>query len=201
MKHLKIPGLLAIAVAALMAFAGTASGTTVTSGGSPRTGNITLTSEGHQTIHNPIASIKCASSATFAIDSHGESFTASGKFSTLTFNSCTNSWHVTAIANGSLEIHAIGGGDGTLTASGAKIDATRLGVTCVYETSNTHIGTLTDSGTIFKEGSFEFFFAATVHISASLPINTSESSGLCGVSNAAWTGSYGVTNIPLSIDP
>ena len=61
MKYVKMLGLLAVAAAALMAFAGTASATTVTSGGVTYTGEIAASAEGHAVLDNPIAKIECAS--------------------------------------------------------------------------------------------------------------------------------------------
>jgi hypothetical protein len=143
--------------------------------------------------------IRCASSVTAAIESHGLGVTAAGLVSNLTFNNCTDEWVVDVTNSGSLEFHSIGSGDGTITSSGMAITATRAGLSCLYRTEHTDIGTLTDSGSIYKEGPFEIYFAATVDIAANLP--RVGGSFLCGGSTASWTGSYGVTNKPLTVDP
>jgi hypothetical protein len=191
MKYIKILSLLAIAAAALMALAGSALATTITAGGSTysTTGEISATAEGHVVLDNPIAKIECASGVeTKKALTHGSGITASAGINILEFFNCTNSWHVTVISAGSLEIHSIGSGDGTLTSSGATVESTRFGITCRYSTNGTDIGTLTD-GT-----------HATLDISAAIPFHSG--SGLCGSGATTWTGSYNVTTpTNLSIDP
>ncbi len=196
MRYVKIFGLLAVAAAALMAFAGSASATTLTSPlGTTYTGEIHADNEnGHVKLENPIAKIECASTVSGHIERHGTGVTVGGKITTLDFTGCTNSWHVTSIANGELELHYVSAGVGTLTSTGAKVDTTRLGVTCVYQTNETHIGTATDSS--ITKGT------ATLHVSAEIPINSTESSGLCGSGKAKWEGAYTVTTpMELWIDP
>ena len=118
MKYVKILGLLAVAAAAMMAFAGTASATTVTSSAGT-TPTIESGAEGHAVLDNPIAKIECASSVSGKVESHGSGVTAKGNIASLTFGSpvgtCTNDWHVTVVSAGSLEIHSLGNGNGTLT--------------------------------------------------------------------------------------
>ena len=196
MKYVKMLGLLAVAAAALMAFAGSASATTITSPtGVTYTGEIHAENEnGHVKLENPIAKIECASTLVGHIERHGSGVTAGGKITTLDFTGCTNSWHVTTTLAGELEVHYVSSGVGTVTSKGAKVDTTRLGVTCVYETSDTHVGTLTDSH-ITKS-------TPTIHVSTEIPINASESSGLCGSGKAKWAGAYTVTTpMELFIDP
>ncbi len=183
MKYVKILGLLAVAAAALMALAGTASATIVKTetSGAAATPTIHAVNEGgHVSLQNPIATISCSSTVEGKVESHGSGVTAKGNITTLSFTGCTNSWHVTAVAGslGSLEVHWTSGYNGVLTSSGSKVDTTRLGVTCVYETNNTNIGTVTGGS------------PATLHIEASIPINGAESSGLCGSGNAKWEGNY-----------
>jgi hypothetical protein len=181
MKYAKMLGLLAVAAAALMAFAGTASATIITSpAGTAYTSTIKAgNAGGHVVLDNPIAKIECSSSVEGKVESHGAAVTAAGKISSLTFTNCTNSWHVTVSSGGSLEIHSLGGGKGTLTSSGATVISTRFGVECRYATSNTHIGTVT-GGT-----------PATLAISASIPFHGGSS--FCGEGATSWTGSYTVS--------
>jgi len=192
MKYVKILGLLAVAAAALMAFAGTASATSVTetTGGAAATPTIHAVNEGgHVTLANPIANISCSSTVSGAVESHGSGIAASGNIGELLFTGCTNSWHVTATANGSLEVNWTSGHSGLLTSKNAKVDTTRLGVTCVYGTgAGTAIGTVTGGS------------PATLKIEASIPIVAAESSGLCGTGNAKWEGSY-VTTSALYVAP
>jgi len=144
---------------------------------------------GHIVLDNPIAKIECTSNLLANVESHGTGVTVKGKVTLLQFGSptpCTNSWHVTVISGGSLEIHAIGGGNGTVTSSGATIEATRLGITCRYATSGTDIGTLTAG--IFGE----------IDISAAIPFHSG--SFLCGSGATTWTGQYalsGPTNVSV----
>lgn len=192
MKYVKILGLLAVAAAALMAFAASASATTITSPtGTPYTGEIHATSEnGHVTLKNPILNIECSSTVQGLELTHGKDVTAEGEITQLLWGEkpgvyagkCTNNWHVTTVKPGKLQIHWLEEDVGTLTSSGAKVDTTRLGLTCVYETNSTDIGLLTDS---HKTGA-----TATLHVNAAIPIEPAESSGLCGSGNAEWKGSY-----------
>jgi hypothetical protein len=182
MRYIKMLGLLAVAAAALMAFAGTASATTITSPtGNPYTGTIQATTHGgHAVLHNPIAKIECHSTVHGHVESHGTTVTAKGLITSLTFINCTNSWHVTTNTPGTLEIHWTSGYNGTLTSTGATVTSTRFGIECRYVTSNTHIGTLTGGS------------PATLHIQGSIPFHSGSS--FCGEGATQWTGSYQVTS-------
>jgi hypothetical protein len=195
MKYVKILGLLAVAAAAMMAFAASASATSVTTttGGAAATPTIHAVNEGgHVTLQNPIAAISCSSTVEGAVSSHGAGVAASGSISKLEFTGCTNSWHVTTAEHevegkstqtaGTLSVTWTSGHNGTLSSSGARVITTRFGVTCVYETNNTSIGTVTGGN------------PATLKISASIPIDTEASSSLCGEKPAAWEGSYVTTS-------
>ena len=184
MKYVKILGLLAVAAAAMMAFAVSASATTVTTttGGAAATPTIHAVNEGgkHVKLANNIATIECQSTVGGKVESHGAGVTAKGNLTSLLFTSCTNEWHVTATALGSLEVHWTSGHNGTLTSTGSKVSATRSGVTCNYETNNTKIGTVTGGS------------PATLHIEASIPL-AAGSSFLCGSGSAKWEGAYVTT--------
>jgi len=176
----KIIGLLALTVTALVALPAVTQATTITSPtGTAKTGDKEGQSEnGHIVFANPIANISCVSKLNGPIESHGAGVTATGKVSVLTFTGCTNSWHVTAVNMGSLVAHYTSGYNAKVTSTGVKVDTTRLGVTCVYETAETSLGTATGGN------------PATLHIEASIPINTAESSGLCGTGISKMEGSY-----------
>jgi|SRR6476469_2097343 len=189
MKYVKMLALLAVAAAALMAFAGTASATVITSNGSAYTGTIEASAEGHAVLDNPIAKIECASTVAGSIESHGTGVTAKGPISALSFTGCTDSWHVTVVSSGSLEGHYLEGTNVTLTSSGATVEATRFGISCRYATSSTHVGTIT--------GSKNTGGTATFHINASIPFHSG--SIFCGSGATAWTGSYSVTS-PMNLD-
>ena len=182
MKYIKILGLLAIAASAFMAFAASASATTITSPtGTLYTGTIHAVSAGHAVLHNPIAKIECNGTVHGASLTHGAGVTAKGSVS-VAFTNCTNSWHVTVVSGGTLEVHndTPGGGtyDGNLTSTGATVEATRFGISCRYSTSATPVGTVTGGST------------ATIHINASIPFHSG--SGLCGSGATLWTGGYTV---------
>lgn len=152
----------------------------VGSKGSIYTGNVAAASEGHVVLDNPIAKVECASTMEAAVESHGEGVTVKGNVSALAFSGCTNSWHATVVAAGSLEVHSIGSSDGTLTSSGATAEVTRFGITCRYATNSTDIGTFTGGS------------PATIDISANIAFHSG--SFLCGSSGTSWTGSYEVTS-------
>src|SRR6476469_742769 len=183
MRHLKALVLLALAATGLMLMAANASatsGTTITSPtGTVATPTIKAETEGgHLKLANPIASIQCGSTLEAKIERHGTESAASGKVSSLSFTGCTNSWHVTTVSPGELAIESTSGYDGVVNSTGMKLDATRLGVTCVYETSATKLGTITGGS------------PATLHLEAALSINVKESSGFCGSGTAKLEGSY-----------
>jgi hypothetical protein len=197
MKFVKILTLLAVAAAAMMAFAGSASATTVTTttGGAAATPTIHAVNEnGHVKLANSIANIECASTTEGKVEEHGhrtvEEVTRTdvfGKLSSLSFTGCTNSWHVTVTANGSLSVNWSEGHNGKATSSGTKVTTTRFGVVCNYETNNTPIGTVTGGAT------------ATLDIEASIPL-AEGSSSFCGSGNAKWEGNY-VTTSALYVAP
>jgi hypothetical protein len=201
MKYIKILGLLAVAAAAMMAFAASASATTVT-GPTITEGVHTTQSQietptihavndsGHVKLHNSIVNIECQSTVQGTVEKHGAGITASGPISVLTFSNCTNEWVIDVEKAGSLEIHYTSGSNGTLTSTGVRVTATRAGLSCIYETNATDIGLLTGEAGPNGEG--------TLDISANIP--RVGGSFLCGGSTAAWAGSYGTTHT-LKVDP
>jgi hypothetical protein len=186
MKTMKMLGLLAIAAAAMMAFAGIASATTVKSGGALYTGKIVAANEnGHISLHGSNGvTIECAGTVEGTVESHGAGVTAEGKISKLTFPNCTNGNVVHVKKTGSLVAHSTATtNNGTLTSNGAEVEVTAASIfgtiTCIYTTTNTSIGTLT-GGT-----------PATLDISATIP--RTGGSSLCG-SSGTWTGAYKVSS-------
>ena len=193
MKHVQIFGLAAMAMAALMALAGTASATQVTSpSGTVYTSTIKAESEGTTDLtgeFGTIGTIGCTESRLETkVESHGTSVTATGRVSSLTFETCMGGLATSPVANpGSLEVHtegSIGNGNGTVTSSGAVFvfHETAVG-TCTFETSNTDIGTLT--------GSNHTGGNATLDIRGTLT-RVSGTNPFCG-STSTWNGSYKVT--------
>jgi hypothetical protein len=185
MKYAKMLGLLAVAAAALMAFAGIASATTVTSN-EGETPTLKASAEGHAVLDNPIATIECASNVEGAVQSHGAGVDASGAITALSFTGCTNSWHVTVSTNGSLSVNS----SNQVSSSGATVEATRFGIACRYSTgAGTAVGNLTESSTTGSN--------ATMHIEAAIPFHSG--SFLCGSGATTWTGSYKV-NSPSTLN-
>jgi hypothetical protein len=189
MKYVKILGLLAVAATAMMAFAASASATTVTGPSGETTPIIHAESEEnavkgtkHVLLHNDTANIECESTVEGDVTTHGTGVTAGGPIDILSFFNCTGGWTVDVVTNGSLEIHTTstaGHGKGTLTSTGATVVATGFGISCGYQTNNTHIGTVTGGN------------PATLTIEASIPRHSG--SFLCGGGNANWTGAYVTT--------
>jgi hypothetical protein len=190
MKYVKMLGLLAIAAAALMAFAGSASATTLTSPtGTTYTGKITAESHnGPTTLHGSFVSVSCQKSHVEGqVEKHGPGVTVSGKIATLSFAECSD--EVTVLKPGSLEIHAVNCNSktkyctGTLTSTGAEIKIHTSVGECIFTTSGTHLGTVT--------GTDHTGHHATLDIdSAAIP--RTGGSFFCGASGE-WTGSYTVT--------
>jgi hypothetical protein len=192
MNFARIPVLLTLAAAALLALTGSASATTVTGSAGETTPKIHLESEnGHVKLANPISTIECGSTNVFTIQGHGIGVTATGSLPLLElkWTGCTNSWHVTTIFSGSFELHYVEAGVGTLTWTGMTISATRLGVTCNYKTDGTDIGKLTDSTRVAT---------GTLHVESLIPFDNG--SPLCGLGAARWEGSF-VSTQKLLIDP
>jgi hypothetical protein len=186
MKYAKMLGLLAVAAAALMAFAGTASATILTSpSGTTYTGTIKATA-GTTELHGPFTTVKCTGSTVEGkVASHGASVTTSGTISTLDFTGCN--FPVTVLKAGSLEVHTTykegkqeekANGNGTLTSSGAEITIATSIANCLFTTSSTDVGTLT-GGTTAKLDINSAGIPRTGH------------SVFCG-SSGTWTGSYTV---------
>jgi hypothetical protein len=185
MKYAKILGLAAMALAALMAMAGTASATTLTSpAGTTYTSTIEASST-NAVLTGPFGfgTISCANSTVKGtVSKHGSGVTAGGAISNLTFTSCTGGEVTSPVAKpGSLEVHNISGGtNGTTTSVSAEVivHKTLLG-TCHFTTSSTgtDIGTLTSSAVTGA--------TAKLDIAATIP------SADCG--SGTWEGNYTVT--------
>jgi hypothetical protein len=175
MNRLKTLCLIAVVAGALTALAAPASATTLTS---PKGTTYTSTIEATATNlkgHGAFVTVECShSTAKATIEQHGESVSAGGKFSSLTFTSCN--YTVTVNSAGSVAMDA----GGVVKSTGAQVSiATSVG-TCVFATNNTTVGTGTGG-----EG-------------AQLDINSAKiprtgGNFLCG-SSGTLTGSYTVTS-------
>lgn len=179
MKYLNMLWIAAIATVSAMAFAVPAVATTATSpAGTTYTG--TLKGSGEAQFHGPFVTIKCQSSLEGIIESHGSSVTGKGKSTKWEHREC--SVPVETIATGTIEIHTVGKGQGTITSTGTVGRAITSVGECIYSTNNTDLGTVTDSS--ITGGT------ATVHLSGVIP--RTGGNFLCG-SSATLTGFAPVT--------
>jgi hypothetical protein len=186
MKYVKMLGLLAVAAAALMAFAGTASATTVTSPTGTTYTSTIKASAGTTELHGSFITVSCKKSTVEgSVESHGAATTAGGAISSLTFSECN--FPVKVLKAGSLEVHGISGTEnGTLTSKNAEITIETSIANCIFTTKaeGTDVGTLTGGS------------PAKLDInSASIP--RTGHSVFCGGSGT-WTGGYEVTT-PTSV--
>jgi hypothetical protein len=149
--------------------------------GTGYTSTIKAESEGATLLHGSFTTVQCNKSAVEAkVEAHSAT-TASGKIASLSWSECNSS--VKVIKPGSLEIHSLGNGKGTMTSTGAEITIeTSVGV-CTFTTNATDIGTVTD--TTLTAGN------ATLDIDSSA-IPRTGGSFFCGASGE-WTGSYKAT--------
>jgi hypothetical protein len=183
MKYVKMLGLTAVAAVAAMAFAATAFATTLTSpAGTTYTGKIVAEALGGGIVtHNSSESFTCQKSvAEGTVEKHGAGVTVSGLVSSWDLTECGNSTFK-VLKRGTLEIHATGSGQGTLTSTGMEIEATSALMTCIYTTNATDVGLFTGSNTT----------NATLHLSSSKVPRTG-GSALCGAAGTI-TGDYKVT--------
>ena len=178
MNHLKLLGLLAVAVTALLAFAGSAPAASVTSSAGT-TPNIVATST-NVAFHGAFTTVECKHSVIeWNVESHGAGVPVGGSIDSLDFTECNHA--VTMNNKGGFAIHAAATtGDGTVTWTGGNITIhTSVGI-CTFTSNGTDIGTLDG-----KTG-------AVIDIkSAKIP--RTAGNFLCG-SSGTWTGSYNVTS-------
>lgn len=182
MKYVKKLGLLVAAAAALMAFAGSAAATVITSpSGTTYTSAIKAHSEGYWTLHNAVGTIFCVSTFEGKVERHTGSgaTTAGGKISKLTFTGCTNGEVHPNIEGGEFEIHKLAGGNGTFTSTGARFTTTQFGFECGYTTANTTLGVITAG----EHGTLDITNNA---------LQRTHGSFFCG-SSANLTGAYKIT--------
>lgn len=179
---LKILGLLAVAAAALMAFAGSAAADTATSPvGTTFSGNIVATST--NAALSGTVNITCKHSAIDGdITSQSAGNPVAGHVDNLSFTECN--YTVEVRKAGTLSLQVTGTNTATLTSNGVEVTVVTHGlfgtVHCIYTTENTVIGTVT-GGT-----------APTFHAtSPSLPQVATDI--FCG-DHATWSGDYKITS-------
>jgi hypothetical protein len=194
MKHLKMLGLFAMAAAALMAFAGSASAQTLTAPtgtaypttpGVPPEGKNALSAslEGSALLKAGFAEITCLNSEVSGTVTTNNNTEASGSITKVHFTQCEEGQTVTTLNNnGTLTILK---STHVATGTGTQVTTAVAGVSCVYglgETPTT-LGTATNTvvGGVDK---------VTLDISAKLP---KISGGFLCASPASWTANYVVT--------
>jgi hypothetical protein len=186
MKHLKMLGLFAMAAAALMAFAGSASAQTFTApAGTEYTGAISSSLEGSALLKAGFAEITCTAGTVAGSITTNNNTEASGSITAVSFSSCKEGQTVDTLNNnGTLTIlkasHAVSG-------TGTEVTTAVGGVSCVYGLGEkaTSLGTAANSAS-----------GVTLSIKASLP---KISGGFLCASPASWTASYIVTSPKSSV--
>jgi hypothetical protein len=189
MKYMKILGLLSVAAAALTAFTASALATQVTApAGTVYTGTVKGVNQGAVSFDGTLEVTCNSGSIEGTIEQHGTSVTAKGRAVSFNWSECGDD-EITGLVRGTVEVHPLGNGNGTVTSSGTE--ATVLADTifgtvhCIFTTNNTHIGTVT--GATSNSGH------ATVHLEGAIPRTGGTSGFLCG-SSAEITGAGKVTS-------
>jgi hypothetical protein len=175
MNYLKMLGLL---LAAFLVVTQTASANPLTSPeGTAYTSTLKAESSNLK-LEGSFVTYECSSSGFEGkIETHSAT-SAEGKLSSLSFSGCNYS--MTVAKPGTLKIHGGETNSGTVTWSGAEFSLHSSVGTCVFTTSSTDIGTITDSS--------ETKGKAVLDINAA-KIPRTGGNFLCG-SSATWTGSY-----------
>ncbi|HET9868168.1 MAG TPA: hypothetical protein VFQ06_12795, partial [Nitrospira sp.] len=183
-------GLMAVAAAAMMAFAATASADEITSSPGVRATSLHATSEGYAVLDAPFGTVKCNSTVAGTVTDQGPGKHVTGSITTLDWSNCTDGKTVFTKINGTLTLDVTATDIGTVWSRGAEVQVIdhNLGIECVYTTSTigngTHIGTATGTVGASKDG--------TLDIDSAL-IPRTGGSFFCGGSGE-WTGSYAVTS-------
>jgi hypothetical protein len=192
-------GLAAVSATAFMAFASTASATTLEVGGTAKNESVSISSSlatGTSAILKSTSGSTENTCTTSSVEgSTAKPFTAEvtkqnprgsigGPISTLSWSNCTRS--VTVHSKGDLEVAWTSGTNGTLYSKNAEVTvgAPIVGyLICVTSAEGTQIGTATGVTKAQEEAEPPIKHAA-IHISANLD---------CGISGV-WTGTYTVTS-------
>lgn len=157
MKYLKTLGLAVLAVAAVMALAGTASATTLTSPAGTTLGvgaELKASAEKPFQVHTPIETRTCDNSQWTGkvIQKGGASETVVVELTNLTLDLCTSGYTFFVLKPGKLEIHtdsASADGNGIVTWAGGSFTTLTHTIVgdfhCKYHISNATLGTLKGS--------------------------------------------------------
>jgi len=186
MKYIKILSLMAVAAAALMAFAGTASATIIEeSNGTQLLKGTQIESTGTNAVLKAgFSTVECSHSEVDGKTSNngGAGETVEGNINNLSFSGCNMT--VTVLKKGKLIVHHTSGSNGTVTSEGAEVTVNNHSVSCTYgTTSATNIGNLAGGS------------PAKLTASASL---TRVAGGFLCANPATWTATYTVTT-PTSL--
>ena len=159
------------ALIAVLAFASTASASTLTSPeGTAYTGEIAARSTNSE-FDGAYITVKCGNSETKGkVETHGAGTNAGGVVSYLTFTECN--YPITVKTNGTLHINS----SNEVISNGAGFNIDTSVGTCVFTTTNTRIGTFTEGENAIWDSN-----------SAKIP--RTGGNVLCG-SSLTWTGSY-----------
>jgi hypothetical protein len=186
MKFSKILGLVAVAALALMAFASTASATTLETKGVPENASVTIKASlapGASALLTDTFNATANTCTTSTVEGHtvspftvADPGTIGGPIDALSWSNCTEGNPVVD-ARGSLTVqHITGTTNGTVRSTGAKVTVPSVFGTLTCTTENTDLGTLNGK----KEGH------ATFTINAVLPCTI--------VGTAKWSGTYTITS-------
>jgi len=192
MKHLKMLGLFAMAAAALMAFAGSASAQTLTAPtGTTYTGALSSSLEGSALLKAGFAEITCTTGTVAGSVTTNNNTEASGSITEVSFSNCKEGQTVDTLSStGTLTIlkstHAVSG-------TGTEVTTAVGGISCVYGlgATSTALGTATNTEVETKAEEKPKEDRVTLAISAKLP---KISGGFLCASPATWTANYVVTS-------
>jgi hypothetical protein len=183
-----LPAALLVLVGAAMSFAGPASATQITSPeGTLYTGPVAAVNENGPVVlsqgNETFTTIECSSKLEGPELSHGLAVTARIFLKKLEFSACSNEFVVHVWNPGSLIVHGVGNGNGTVTWAGAEIELTGKTVlgsyTCAYAIKEVDLGLIT--------GSINIVSPATMDVRAIFA--RTGGAFRCG-SAMVWEGSY-----------
>jgi hypothetical protein len=191
MKHLKMLGLLVMAAASLMAFAGGASAATFTSPtGTAYTGAFSMSLEGSALLKAGFAELTCTTGTISGQFTTNDDTHVSGPINSVSFGSeatpCTSPQGKPTVKTiSSFGTLTIAKGTHAVTATGVDVTYAVLGITCVYGFgTGTALGTATNT----TVGGAD---RVTLAINAKIP-GTPENGFFCA-NPATWTANYVVT--------
>jgi hypothetical protein len=190
MKYVRTLGLIGLASVALLALAGTASATAITSNGSTYTGKFVAESTTQIQIHRNqlfegAFNVNCAKSRLEGqVESHGVGITATIRLTNVLFMECVTVAYVTEtvlLKPGNFEVHTASGdtegttGNGTVTYAKNPFELTIKwqtmvgnGEHCIFKVSNSDIGSIRGSKSLGGTAAFELRAALTTSLGCGL---------------------------------